>query len=118
MIIYIKKGLRSQVDNYRPVSILLNVSKLFERLLFEQMSSFLAYRDSWTLDAIVGRWTLDAKLWMLEFGRWTLDAGLWALDSGRWTLDSGLWTLDAGLWKLDLERWTLDAGRWTVDAEC
>ena len=111
MIIYIKKGLRSQVDNYRPVSILPNVSKLFERPLFEQMSSFLAYRDSWTLDARVGRWNLDAKLWTLEFGRWTLDAGLGTLHSGRWTLHAGPWTLDSG-------RWTLNAGRWTVGAEC
>ena len=35
-----KKGLRSQVDNYGPVSIFPNVSKLFERPLFEQMSLF------------------------------------------------------------------------------
>ena len=35
-----KKGLRSQVDNYRLVSILPNVSTLFERPLFEQMSLF------------------------------------------------------------------------------
>ena len=48
-----------------------------------------AYRNSWTLDARVGRWTLDA--------------GLWTLDSGRWTLDSGRWTLDAGPWTLHLE---------------
>ena len=34
-----------------------------------------AYRNSWTLDARVGRWTLDA-------GPWTLDAELWMLDSG------------------------------------
>ena len=45
-----------------------------------------AYRNSWTLDARVGRWTLDT--------------GLWTLDSGRWTLDAGLWTLDATLRKL------------------
>ena len=35
-----KKGLRSQVDNYRTVSILPNVSKLFERTLTEKMSLF------------------------------------------------------------------------------
>ena len=34
-----------------------------------------AYRNSWTLDARVGRWTLDA-------GPWTLDTELWMLDSG------------------------------------
>ena len=32
----LKKGLRSQIDNYRPVSILPYVSKLVERPLFEQ----------------------------------------------------------------------------------
>ena len=35
-----KKGLRSQVDNYRTVSILPNVLKLFERPLSEQMPLF------------------------------------------------------------------------------
>ena len=39
----------------------------------------MAHQNSWTLDAGVGHWTLDA--------------GLWTLDSGRWTLDSGRWTL-------------------------
>ena len=36
-----KKELRSQVDNYRPISILPNVSKLLEKPLFEQMPAFL-----------------------------------------------------------------------------
>ena len=35
----------------------------------------MAYRNSWALDTIVGRWTLDS-------GRWTLDAGLWTLGFG------------------------------------
>ena len=35
-----KKGLRSSKDNYRPVSILPNVSKIFEKSLFKQMSDF------------------------------------------------------------------------------
>ena len=35
-----RKGLRSQVGNYRPVSILPKVSKLFERPLFQKMSLF------------------------------------------------------------------------------
>ena len=41
-----------------------------------QLLLITAYRNSWSLDARVGRWTLDA-------GRWTLDAGRWTLDSGR-----------------------------------
>ena len=60
-----------------------------------------AYRNSWSLDARVRRWTLNSGLWMLDPGRWTLDAGLWMLDAGLWTLDAGRWTLDAGLWILD-----------------
>ena len=35
-----QKGQRSQKDNYRPASILPKISKLFERPLFKQMSSF------------------------------------------------------------------------------
>ena len=49
---------------------------------------YRAYRNSWTLDARVGRWALYT--------------GLWTLNAGRWTLDSGSWTLDAGLWILHL----------------
>ena len=66
-----------------------------------------AYRNSWTLDARVGRWTLDAELWMLDSGCWTLDVGLWTLDSGRWTLNPGRWTLDAGLRTLNARMWML-----------
>ena len=47
-----------------------------------------AYRNSWTLDATVGRWALDSGLWTLGAGLWTLDAGLWTLNSGRWALDT------------------------------
>ena len=79
------------------------------------MRIFLTYRNSWTLDARVGRWTLHAGLWTLDAGRWTLDAGRWTLTDGRWTLDSGRWTLDPGLWTLNVGRWTLDAGCYTLD---
>ena len=64
-----------------------------------QLLLITAYRNSWSLDARVGRWTLDA-------GRWTLDARVWTLDSGRWTPDAGLWTLDAESWTLNSRRWT------------
>ena len=67
------------------------------------------YRNSWTLDARVGRWTLNARLW-------TLEAGLCTLDSARWTLHAGLWTLDSEHWTLDATFWTLDAGLWILDA--
>ena len=35
-----KKGAKTSKDNYRPVSILSNISKIFERLLFKQMSEY------------------------------------------------------------------------------
>ena len=35
-----KKGNRSEKDNYRPVSILPNLSKIFERCLCKQISTF------------------------------------------------------------------------------
>ena len=66
-----------------------------------------AYRNSWALDAGVGRWTLDV-------GLWTLDSGLWMLGSGNWTLDAGSWTLDVGRWTLDATLWTLGSGHRTL----
>ena len=62
----------------------------------EGITSSGSYRNPWTLDARVGRWTLDAGLWTLDCGQLTVDAGLWTLDAGLWTLDSGHWTLDSG----------------------
>ena len=38
-----------------------------------------AYWNLWTLNARVGRWTLDARPWTLDSGRWTLNARLWML---------------------------------------
>ena len=35
-----KKGNRSEKGSYRPVSILLNISKVFERCIYKQMSQF------------------------------------------------------------------------------
>ena len=35
----------------------------------------LAYRNAWTLNASVERWTLDSGHWMLHFGRWALNTG-------------------------------------------
>ena len=86
-------------------------------------ANFSTYRNSWTLESRVGRWTLDAELWTLDSGCWTLDSGrwmldpgLWMLDFGRWTLEAGLWTLDPGHWTLNVGRWILYAGLWTLDA--
>ena len=91
--------------------------------LKQQMYLLTAYRNPWTLDARVERWTLDSERCTLDAGNWTLDAGLWTLDatlrtlhSGRYTLDSGRYTQDATLRTLHLGRYTLDATRWTLDA--
>ena len=119
-----KKSFVAKSQNWRPLIISIKrQSSLYT-------CNEWAYRNSWTLDAKVGCWTLDsgrwtldagcwtldARLWTLDAGLWTLDAGLWTLDSGRWTLDAGLWslTLDSGPWTLDSRRWTLDAGIWTL----
>ena len=90
--------------------------------MFAILYFLLAYRNSWTLNSRVGRWTLDAGLWTLDSGRWTLDAGLWTLDSESWTLNSGSWTMDTELWTLDAGLsalypglLTLDVGLWALD---
>ena len=82
---------------------------------FFEIQSQEAYRNSWTLDASVGCWTLEAGLWTLNSGHQTLDSRRWTLDFGRWTLDSGPWTLDAGRWTLDVACYTFDAGLWALD---
>ena len=66
----------------------------------------MAYGNSWILDARVGPWTLDARLWTLDAGHWTLDSRLWTLDAGHWTLRmlvARLWTLGIGCWILDVK---------------
>ena len=35
-----KKGTKTSKDNYRPVSILSNISKFYERLMFKQISEY------------------------------------------------------------------------------
>ena len=78
-------------------------SKNFEKLLKTLYFKKKSYRNFWTLNASVGRWTLDAGFWTLHLdaGLWTFDSGCWSLDAGPWSLDVGSWTLDAGLWTLD-----------------
>ena len=41
--LFYKKGNRSDKDNYCPVSILLNLSKIFKRCLCKQISTLLEY---------------------------------------------------------------------------
>ena len=89
--------------------ILLTICKLL--ITINNISKFQiwsAYRNSWTLDARVGRWTLDTGLWMLN-------SGLWTPESGRRTLDAGPSTLDAGLRTLDVRCYTLNNKLWALD---
>ena len=58
---------------------------------------FLAYRNCWTMDGSVRRFSLDTWMLTLDSGHWTRDAGPWTLDPGFWILDSGRYILDAGL---------------------
>ena len=90
--------------------------KVFSKCVINRSVS--AYRNSWTLDARVGRWTLDVELWTLDAGLWTLHSGvgLWTLNSRCWTLNPGRWTLEVGLWTLNSGRCMLGSGRWTLDS--
>ena len=101
-----KKSFVAKSQNWCPLIISTSVKAVF----------ILAMNghNSWTLDAKVGRWTLDSGRKTLETGRWTLDAGLWTLDSGCWTLDAGSWTLHSRGWTLDATLWTLGSGSWTL----
>ena len=35
-----QKGAKTSKDNYRPVSVLSNISKIYERLMFKQISEY------------------------------------------------------------------------------
>ena len=96
------------------LSILVKVN--FSPVCINTSKTNSAYRNSWSLGASFGHWTLNAGLWTQDSGRWTLDAGLWTLYSGCWTVDAGLWTLDAGFWTLDSWCWTLGPGHYTLEA--
>ena len=40
MFLFIKKGSETDIKNYRPVSILKNLSKIFEGLIYNRLSAF------------------------------------------------------------------------------
>ena len=56
---------------------------LVMQLTIDDRYNQTAYWNSWTLEARVGRWNLDAGLWTLDSGQWTLDAGRWTFDTWR-----------------------------------
>ena len=38
---FFKKGSKNSKDNYRPISILKNLSKVFENIMYKQMATFM-----------------------------------------------------------------------------
>ena len=38
---YFKEGSKSEIGNYRPISILSTVARVFERLVYDQLSSYM-----------------------------------------------------------------------------
>ena len=40
-----KQGERSDLNNYRPISVILVIAKVFERIVYDQLYSFLAKED-------------------------------------------------------------------------
>ena len=61
---------------------------------------FVAYWNTWTLDASRERWILHASHLTLVSERWTLGTGLFTMDARRWTFDVEHWTL----WLICLEQ--------------
>ena len=78
------KSLLRKLQNKLQTAPLATIHKSFKGHIYITETFYMAYRNSWTLDASAGRLALDA-------GCWTLDAGLRRLDSTFWTL-----ALDAG----------------------
>ena len=50
------------------------------REIWQCSTFFPAYWNSWTVDASVGRWTMDARLWTLEFQNFKLSKALEAVE--------------------------------------
>ena len=69
-----KKGDRNSKDNYRPVSILPNLSKIFERCIFRQLYSFmLEFLSKYQCSFRKGYSTQHCLLAMLEKWKSTAD---------------------------------------------
>ena len=70
-----KKGVQTDRSNYRPISVLSPVSKIFERLIGLQLNGFLENKLSHVLSAFrKGYSTQDALLRVIESWRKCLDA--------------------------------------------
>ena len=71
-----KKGDRNSKDNYRPVSILPNISKIFERFIFRQLYSFMfEFLSKYQCGFRKGYSTQHCFLAMLEKWKFAVDKG-------------------------------------------
>ena len=71
-----KKKDRNNVENYRPVSILPNLSKIYERCLYDQMYKYFNHiLSKWQCGFRKGFSTLHCRLVMTEKWRKCLDIG-------------------------------------------
>ena len=48
-----KKGDSNNIDNYRPVSLLSNISKLLEKVMYDRLYSFLEKQNFFTIINLV-----------------------------------------------------------------
>ena len=71
-----KKGNRSEKGNYRPVSILPNISKVFERCIYKQMSQFFeGIISKYQCGFRKGHSEQHALISLLEKWRYNVDQG-------------------------------------------
>ena len=71
-----KRGDKSECDNYRPVSLISNISKLIEKIVHERLYSFLE-KEQLFFEGQFGS-TTDALIDMTERIRNACDKGLCA----------------------------------------
>ena len=76
MIPVFKKGEKECKNNYRPVSILCNMSKIFERIIFGQISNYMeSFSSKYLCSFRKGFSTQHCLLFMLEKWKRAVDNG-------------------------------------------
>ena len=76
-----RKSDASVIDNYRPISLLSSISKLFEKVVFLQLSEYFMCKKYFTKGSMVSEKTTPLILLLLKW--WTESFRLWI---GRQTL--------------------------------
>jgi len=63
-----KSGERSNIQNYRPISLLSNISKVLERIIYDKIITFVSHQITpYQFGALKGRSTVQQLLILLEF---------------------------------------------------